>query len=74
MRCYPVRPHHYRVEGSDDWPVDRANSSNRSVQVLLGVVIPTLVPVIESFLFVVVVLVMFPMVVLLMAMFPMGLC
>ena len=50
------------MEGSDDWPVNRSNSPNRTVQVFLGVVISTPVTMIERFLFVAVVFVMFPMV------------
>ena len=73
MSCDAIGPYNHRVEGSDNGPVNGANSSNRTVEVFLSVVIPTLVTVVEGFLLVGLVLVMFPMVVLVMVMFPMGL-
>ena len=73
MRCDAIGPYNHRVEGSDNGLVNGANSSNRTVEVFLSVVIPTLVTVLEGFLLVGLVLVMFPMVVLVMVMFPMGL-
>lgn len=78
MRCDAIGPYNHRVEGSDNGPVNGSNSSNRTVEVFLSVVIPTLVTVVEGFLLDGLVLVMFPMVmfsmvVLVMVMFPMGL-
>ena len=73
MRCDAIGPYNHRVEGSDNGSVNGANSSNRTVEVFLSVVIPTLVTVVEGFLLVGLVLVMFPMLVLVMVMFPMGL-
>ncbi len=62
---YVVWPYQNRSIGSNDWPV------NRAVLVLLGLAIPTLVTLVERFLFFA--LVMFSMVVFSMVVLVMGL-
>ena len=74
MWCYAIGPYNHRVEGSHNGPVNGTNSSNRTVEVFLSVVVPTVVTVVEGFVLVGLVLVMLSMVVFVVVMLSMGLC